>query len=320
MSLLNIVSSLLNKTLVPLNNLTLKKNPNETLFITQLRKRVKEVPLNKQTKLAHDQWSKNIATLRNQILKKNPMSFLQWDIIRNTMFIGNAIFTLKEFNYLRKHHWKKWKEAIVEKRYIPTEPYLLYPKSSGNLVHQSYHLAQFESMSGKKIKDFDFIFEYGGGYGSMCQLVHNLGFNGKYIIFDFPVFLAIQAFFLKMNGLEVNENRVNGKNEQSSSPSKIFCLDSLKMVKKAFPKNGKGLFIATWSLSESPLKIRRQIYPIIKNMDFHLIAYQARFNEIDNQKYLKAYRSKFNKIKWREWEITQLRNHFYLFGFPNSSL
>ncbi len=320
MSLLNIASSLLNKALVPISSLALKKNPHEALFISQLRKRVKKAPLNKQTKFAHSQWSKNIATLKSQILKNNPKKFLQWSVIRNTMFIGNAIFTLKEFDYLKKHHWEKWKEAIKEKRYIPTEPYLFYPKSSGNLIHQSYHLAQFELISGKKIKDFDFIFEYGGGYGSMCQLVHNLGFKGKYIIFDFPVFSAIQAFFLKMNGLIVNENQIDVKNGESSSVSQIFCLDNLKLVKKAFPKKGKGLFIATWSLSESPLEIRRQIYQITKNMDFHLIAYQVRFNEIDNQKYFKTYQSKFNKSKWKEWEIPQLKNHSYLFGFSNSNL
>lgn len=303
------INLLLQKSLVPLNNLRLKRNPNEKLLVSELRKKVRHTGfLKKGQDLSHNQWIGNLAILKKKILTENPKNFLQWAIIRNTMFIGNAIFTLKEFKYLRQNNWGKWKKAVNEKNFIPVEPYLLYPKSSGNLIHQAYHLAQFEKTTWEKIKDFDFIFEYGGGYGSMCQLVHNLGFKGKYLIFDFSIISALQVFFLKMNGLSASNNPRDTKNQ-------ILCLDNLKDVKRLLSPKGKSLFMATWSLSESPLKIREQVFPLIENFKHHLIAYQNQFNEVDNKNYFKNYQKKLKKLSWRNKEIEQLGSHNYLFGF-----
>lgn len=295
------------KTLVPLNSLQLKINPREDLFVTELKERAKMIITGKSTQLAHDQWVENIINFKNHILTSDPKNFLQWDIVRKTMFIGNALFILKEFIYLRRNNWNKWKKAITEKNYVSTEPFILYPKSSGNLIHQAYHLARFESVTGQKISDFDFIFEFGGGYGAMCQLVSNIGFKGKYIIFDFPILSALQNFYLKINDLSTDFYSFK-------KGTKILCLDDLEIVKKQIPKKGKKLFIAAWSLSESPLEIRKKVYPIIKDFNSLLIGYQGYFNIIDNHKYFKNYRKKFTKFQWYNQEIMQLKGNFYLFG------
>lgn len=303
------ISSILQNILVPFNSLKIKKNLNEDQYTADLRIKVKNIKIPKKNKsLAHNQWLSNIIKLKKYVLTKNPKNFLQWDVVRNTMFIGNALFSLTEFNYLKKHGWEYWKKYIIEKKYIPVEPYLLYFKSSGNLIHQAYHIAQFEKNSGKKIKDFDYIFEYGGGYGCMCQLIHNLGFKGNYVIFDFPIISAIQLFYLKMNGLNATSDYLDKK-------AKIFCLDSLKNFKKILPNRGNQLFLAAWSLSESPISIRKQVFPIVKNMNCHLLAYQSQFNEINNIKYFKDYQKKLYKLKWWGKEIEHLKGHNYLFGF-----
>lgn len=293
------IDLLLRKTLVPLNSLRVKTNPFEVTLINELREKVKKISISHSPDAIHNKWVRGVQEIRQAILSKDPKNFLQWDVIRICMFVGNALFILRDYIYLRKNNWNKWKKAIIEKNYVYTEPYLLYPKSSGNLVHQAYHLAKFESISGKNINDHDFIFEYGGGYGGMCLLIHNLGFKGKYIIYDFSVLLALQNFYLKMNGLESN----------------IFCIDNLNKVKKMIPKKGKKLFIATWSLSESPLEIRKKLYPILKLMDSHLIGYQDYFGNIDNHKYFQDYQAKLSKFKWWSQEIPQLKNNYYFFGF-----
>lgn len=308
MSITQYIDLLLRKSLLPLNNLRTKRNPAEATLIAELRHRIKKLKIPKKNKLIHNKWLVGIIMLRKQILTQNPRNFLQWEVIRATMFIGNALFTIKEFIFLRRHNWNKWRKAISEKNYISTEPYLLYPKSSGNLIHQAYHLAKFEQICGETINDYDFIFEYGGGYGSMCQLVHNLGFKGRYVIFDFSVFSALQIFFLKINGFNPSSDILDKKAE-------ILCLDNIKDVKKIIPRKGKKLFIATWSLSESPLTIRKKVYPLIKDMDTHIIGYQYNFGEIDNYQYFKNYQLKLNKLKWWNQEIKQLSNNYYLFGF-----
>lgn len=298
MTLTQFIDLSFRKILVPLNNLRLKRNPREDFFITELKKRASKIVINKNTQFASNQWLSNIIKFKNYILTQDPKNLLQWDIIRKTMFIGNAIFVIPEFIYLRRNNWSKWKKAIVEKKYFYTEPYLMYPKSSGNLIHCAYHLAKFENTNGKNVKNFDFIFEYGGGYGGLCLLIHNLGFKGKYIIYDFPILCALQSFFLKMNRVKKG----------------VFCLDEINQVKKMVPKKGKRLFIATWSLSESPLHIRKKIYPIIKEFDAFLIGYQGQFGGVDNYKYFNDFKKKLAKYHWWSQKIIQLDGNYYLFG------
>lgn len=308
MSALQYIDLFFRKTLVPINSLRIKRNPIEKKLIEGLRQEIRSIHMPKKIGLIHNQWLGNMIKLKKEILTKDPKNFLQWDIIRKTMFIGNAIFTIKEFFYLRTNNWNQWKKIILEKNFVLTEPYILYPGSSGNLIHQAYHIAKFEEISGKKIKDFDFIFEYGGGYGSMCQLVHNLGFKGKYVIFDLPIFSALQTFFLRMNGLTVESANLSKK-------SKIFCLSDINNVEKIIPKKGRKFFIATWSLSESPLQIRKRSYPLIRTLDSHLIGYQTHFAEVNNHKYFADFQKDMDKIHWWNREIPQLKNNYYLFGF-----
>lgn len=286
------------KILVPLNSLKLRKNPREDLFLRELKEKAKRVKISNDKKLAHNQWLGNFIKFKNHILTQDPKNFLQWSVVRKTMFVGNAIFTIKEFLYLRQNNWNRWKKAIVESKYFYTEPYLLYPKSSGNVIHYAYHIAKFEDASGTNIKDYDFIFEYGGGYGGLCLLAYNLGFKGKYIIYDFPILNSLQNFFLKMNKVE----------------KKVLCLNDIDKVKKLIPKKGKRLFIATWSLSESPLEIRKKIYPFIKDFDAFLIGYQGLFGGVDNRKYFQNFQKSIGKLKWENREINQLKNNYYLFG------
>ncbi len=307
MSRLQQIDWLFRKTLVPLNSFKVKINPKEDNLVAELRDRVSKVIILRKPSDLHNQWLGHIIHLKDEILKKNPKNFLQWDIIRKTMFIGNALFTLREFVYLKNNNWNKWKEVVKDANFFPSEPYILYPKSHGNLIHYAYHIAKFEQMSGKKIKDFDFIFEFGGGYGGMCQLIYNLGFNGKYIIFDFSILSALQAFYLKMNKLKATFN-IRDKKAQ------IYCLDNTQDIKKILPKKGRKLFLATWSLSESPLELRKKIFPLTKDMDAFLIGYQEQFGGVDNTKYYKNYSKKLSNFQWWGEEIKQLKSNHYLFG------
>ena len=103
------------------------------------------------------------------------------------MFITNAMYILIELFFLRRQsNWtRRWKKALAEEKIGAPLPYWAYPRSSGNLIHHTYHIAQLESRLKERINAFDCIVEYGGGYGSMCRLCRNLGYEGDYFIFDF---------------------------------------------------------------------------------------------------------------------------------------
>jgi hypothetical protein len=74
------------------------------------------------------------------------------------------------------------------------------------------------------------------------------------------------------------------------------------------------LYIATWSLSESPLEVRKTVAAALRDFDAFLLAYQENFLGIDNRAFFALWQSSFPAISWEEQAIAQLRGHRYLFG------
>lgn len=265
----------------------------------------------KATSQAEREWNVNLNCLKNNILKGDPREFLRWDVVRKTMFVGNAEYINAELKYLKSHReWAtRWANAIHESKQGCPAPYYRYMKSSGNLIHHAYHLALFEDKTGLRINELSCIFEFGGGYGSMCRLVHNLGFKGKYVIFDLPNFSNLQKYYLSSLGLHV---MAEGKHEAVNA---IYCLDNLKDIGSIDISGDKSLFIATWSLSESPLYIREPLLPKIASCRSKLLAYQEIFGEVNNLNYFSS-RPEFNSCpKLYNEEIKHLPGNRYLFGW-----
>ena len=154
-------------------------------------------------------------------------------------------------------------------------------------------------------KKLSLIFEFGGGYGNMCRLINKMGFKGKYIIYDLPEFSSIQRFYLKLNNI-----------------TDVSCISDLGKLNTALAKysNKKDrLFLATWSLSESPLLTRDQIKALVKNFKYHLISYQSSFDCIDNINYFDNFQKYLTTHRWFNHEIKQLPNNHYLFGLNKQS-
>lgn len=256
-------------------------------------------------------WSENLNRLRERVINSDPRLFLRWDVVRETMFVGNADYIGVELAYLKSNvRWQScWKSAIQESEVGFPEPYFKYIKSSGNLIHHAYHLARFEVQTGKKIGDFKNIFEFGGGYGSMCRLVHKLGFKGKYVIYDLPHFSRLQKYYLSSLGLNVLEK------SGFSAGEGICCVDDKEQLTDEIVRGDSSLFIATWSLSESPVYVRAQLLPEIGLCQAQLVAYQAIFGEVDNIDYFKTIRE-FNSLpNLLNQKIEHLPGSYYLFGW-----
>jgi len=115
------------------------------------------------------------------------------------------------------------------------------------------------------IRNYKRIVEIGGGYGDMCSVIHDLGFEGEYVIFDFPEVQAIQKYYL-------------GK--QDITPTFIT---ETKQIEPA------DLVIGTWSISEIPLEQREEVINNLRGTPNWLVAYQERaFNgKLDNTTYFK---------------------------------
>jgi len=261
------------------------------------------------------EWRENINRLRSLVLSSNLEKFLKWDVVSKTMFVGNAPYILIELYNLRKRTdwYERWKKALKESESGHPNPFFAYPQSSGNTIHQAYHISQFEEKTGLRVDNLQFIFDFGGGYGNMCKVLYNLNFKGKYIIYDFLAFSALQKFYLRSVGIPVYT--INSFDETDSGVLCISDFEELRMMLERYRNESRSLFIATWSISETSANMRNMILPLINNFKSYLIAYQDNFGEVNNKEFFEKWKKSINySFEWKEWKINHLPGNNYLVG------
>lgn len=282
----------------------------DRVLIDELRKTVSGIMEKSFDNAAVDGvWRSYSDRLCQRLLTDDPADFLSWDMISRTMVVGNADFVRDELDFLKSlPDWKtRWENAIKESSVGKPIFYDGLPFSSGNLIHQAYHLAQFEKRMGMKVNEVGFIFEFGGGYGSLCRLLHNLNFKGQYVIFDLPPLSALQRFFLSMNNIPA----VSAQAYFEQASKGVICVSEFEELKTLLAGAREAMFIATWSLSESPVSLRQSILPLVKPFKAFLIAYQGLFGDVDNVGFFNAWAETVENAQWQSWKITHIPNHRY---------
>lgn len=227
--------------------------------------------------------------LRQNVAKKEPAEFLTWPGLVSTMFVGNAPYIDYEYDRLALTTLNVLNEPQVGKPELYTAP---DPdprvKTSGNLIHQAYHLSQWD-WGDNRISRLNTIIEIGGGYGAMALICYRLGFRGRYIIYDLPEFSLLQQYYLSNVGV----------------PNVEFMTQIDKPMEA-------DLLIGLYSLNEMPLHARKAIIALCPATSY-LIAYGASWGGIDNM----AWASELMKRKgynWRTWNVAHLPNCWYLVG------
>lgn len=289
--------------------------------VTELRKAfstIQEFNLANIESRSEREWSNNLNVLLRHIRSQdNPIYFLNWSVIQATMFPTHPNYVIHEYSYLKKlQRWAEyWRPRLIENKMGTPFPFMLNWRTSANLVHHYFHLAKFtESCGIKDFSNFDTILEFGGGYGSLCRAVYRLGFTGKYIIFDLEHFSTLQTFYLRSLGYSVS-NESSALEEHQPG---IICTSQIDQLYQICEKLNKGnsLFIATWSLSETPIQLREKIVDHLLFCRYFLIAYQYSFGEVDNQAFFDAFKKKSQQVSWQEEEISHMPGNKYLIGKP----
>jgi len=151
-------------------------------------------------------------------------------------------------------------------------------RNSLNLGHQYKHIKNWLEATGIDINSIKRIVEFGGGYGCMRWLVSELGYKNQYVIVDNDGIKELQSRYLKESLDESTYKHTVWKNS----------LDSLE------PKlNSNDLFIALWSLSETPDSMMQYLIDEVNNSNSHLlIGYQHDFHGRSNTVF---FESKFAK-------------------------
>ena len=268
--------------------------------------------LEKPAPNAHSQWEANLHELMENVISKPLNDFLRWDVITHTMFATNSSYVVKEFFQLKKSKdWKsKWKPLLRESPIGHPIPFAMAPYTSGNKVHQAYTLSKIEESLGIEFPVLNKIVEFGGGYGLLCKMIMDLGFKGKYTIYDLPQFSLLQKFYLEANGLNIAENR------SPKTPS-ISCISSFKQLSailESLEEDENTLFIANWSISEAPISLREKIFDKLQNCQYIFVAYQSGFRDIDNTLFFNELAKEKTEFHWKFHPIPHLGENIYLTG------
>jgi hypothetical protein len=184
-----------------------------------------------------------------------------------------------------------------------------YPLSSPLLVQHGYHLVRLLEATDLDLTALRLVVDFGAGYGSFFRLLRNLGYRERYLIWDLPVMSALQRFYLR--------NVFPGPGGEP--PNNLEWLTSgdpeaAPIIARHCAQRSPALFIATWSLSETPLAVRERIAPTLSGFSHLLIAYQRRFGENDNVSYFQSLQRSLPQFAWQHAQCPIFRGNFYLIG------
>lgn len=246
-----------------------------------------------------DFWSQRRREIRQRMIAEGPENFLTWSVIIATMFVDHhAPYHLDEYRFivaesggLGIEEYKRWTRAIVDPGIgnpvraahlwaNPEQTEMLY--TSGNFVHQAYHLARWEAHTGKKINELDWVVEFGGGYGALAHVARRAGFRNAYIIIDFPELSLLQQWYLDQAGTaNIGHSLV------------------------PYVHGEVDLLVALWSMSEAPEVLQDDILEI--SARYILLAFD------DNHGNFAERTMADRRYAWTR-EPTAVEGHSYLYG------
>ena len=162
------------------------------------------------------------------------------------------------------------------------------------------------------LKKIDKVFEFGSGYGCMARIFSKINKKISYICFDTPYVNLLQYYYLKQNNLNVGFKKTNN----------FILMSNLKKNKDYLNDLSNHLFIANWSLSETPIKFRKNFFRLIKKSNFILICFQEKFEGINNLNYFinlkkklsNTFKLKIIKNTFYKGNIFHKQNHYFLIG------
>lgn len=280
----------------------------EQTAIDELRARIAVLPplaVSRDTDPAARFWIQQRRALREYLSTEDPRTFLDSSVVRSTMFVDSPDFIAAELASLRHDpRWNdRWRHALLESPSIVKPPCAWSPAFTGNLIHQASHIQMFEQATGADVSRLGSVLEFGGGYGGLCGLIHRLGFKGRYAIRDLPEFGALQRFYLALNDLGL----AGGAGEA------IHFIEDADAT--GAMNHSPDLFVALWSISETPESLRREILDAIEPSCW-LIAFQRHWGHINNHEFFQRWSESRPQWTWSCKPIPHIPSEYYLVGVP----
>ena len=227
-----------------------------------------------------------------------------------------------------------FKEAVAKKKLILTEPYIFSTTGLPGLTVAAPFFSKSE-IAGVVAADISldsiskFLLSQSISASSLSIIYDSAGIviassvqkdifkkiNNRvtYTIFDTKEVNLIQYYYLNMLNLKTNWNLIKKK--------QINIINRIDKINSGTSKN--KLFIANWSLSETPTDIRDKIIKKFSKFNFFLITFQSTFEDIDNYNYFSKLSKdltennnnmiyKIKKIPFMNF-LNLKKTHWYLF-------
>lgn len=283
-------------------------------LVARLRADIAEIARSADSGIEADAlWNAKRAELRRFAATGDPARFMRWPPVRTTMVKRRHGPVAVELRHLRRRpDWPtRWRPALREMTLGGPRPFPRLPTTSATVLHTAHHLCRFEELTGVRPETAAFVLEFGGGYGAMGRLLHRLGFRGVHAIYDLPEVSALQRFYLGHAGIPVAawDGRAPG-----SGVVTISTPDHLERVVALRPR-GTALFLASWSLGETPLALRDRFLAAVSGFDAFLLGYTARFGDIDNRAAFAEWRAALPHLVWHDLPLPHMgKAEWYLFG------
>ena len=203
---------------------------------------------------AGEEWAAFSVAISDALRKQGADGFLRLPPIAKTVHSRQRSLAPRYLSYLLRsaHFTPALQKALTESPVGQplVNPY--YPWSSPLLVQHGYHLVRLLEATDFDLARIRLVTDFGGGYGSFCRLLRNLGYRQRYLICDLPVMCALQRFYLR---------NVFPSGADGQPPDNVQWLsgDMQATLRRETAQARPALFVATWSLSESPLAVRNEV-------------------------------------------------------------
>jgi hypothetical protein len=191
-----------------------------------------------------------------------------------------AVVLIEDENYDRL-----WKNATVSgenylKGHVPLHQHTNGVMIRHERIQHVFHMHALFRSTGLTAPDFKQIVEFGGGTGDNIATFRELNFEGTHFIIDLPPMLYLQQYFAHFSNWPayLAEKLPDG----DFSPRKTVLESSMNL--ELFDKHLnqqtllQTLFIATFSLNESPLEMRKIIFDRVSKYGTLLIAFSKGFD------------------------------------------
>ena len=255
---------------------------------------INSISINKQGAIDH--WNEISTNIVDQITNDDK-NFLRNPWVRNALHPNQYYYSFLYYKKLRENYSKEKLKHLCRDIGLgnPLNDIMVQGASPASLKH-FFLLDNIQRELGIDFRNLNQIVEFGGGYGSMCRVFFdNMENNICWNIVDLPIIIELQKAYLSDSLKKEDFNKIT------------FNTDC-----KNIKVDTKSLFIATWSLSETPLSLRYNLENWISSFDYIYITFQKQYGEISNYQYFNGLKGKLESHEVNIKQSNIYNGHYYL--------